>query len=144
MPKGYRIDWNEELESKLREWYPMHLDTVVAKELGISVKAMREHAKKIGLKKGEGYEEYYKKEQARIRKIAGQYVRNSGQFQKGCPPNEYSYKKGEKQPRERVERRAATLRKQYYEDAVRIKYGLEPKMKFHRSIKYDLTKYVKE
>lgn len=115
----------------------MHLDSEVAKALGISARAMRDHAKKIGLTKGEGYEEYFKKEQSRIHYISGKYVRNSGQFQKGNTPA-HTFPKGE-QPREMIEKRAATMRKQYHEDAVRMKYGLEPKMKFKRPVRFYLN-----
>lgn len=141
MPRGYPIQWEGDLDAKLRELYPMHLDTEIARELGVSNKAMRDHAKKLGLTKGDGYKEYFDKRNRQIQKIGHINFKNSGQFKKGNQPN-HTFPKGE-QPSEWVEKRVATLKRQYYEDSVRMKYGLEPKMKFHRVLRYDLTKQAK-
>ena len=138
MPRGCPIDWTDELVAKLKSLYPMHLDSEVAEALGLNYKSVRNKAKALGLKKGDGYEEYYKKTQARIRYISGKYMRNSGQFKKGNKPV-YTFPKGEP-PKEWVDKRVATIKRQYYEDSVRMKYGLEPKMKFHRPMRYYLKK----
>lgn len=118
----------------------MHLDTEVAYALGLDYKSVRTKAKVLGLVKGEGYEEYFAKRQREINTVSHKGKTNSGQFKKGNKPT-YTFPKGTP-PQEMIEKRAATMRKQYREDKIRIKYGLEPKMKFKLKVKYDLNDYL--
>lgn len=141
MPKGYAIDWTQELEDRLRDLYPMHLDTEVAEMMGLCYKSIRHHARLLGLTKGEGYDEYSRRRMSEINSQRTKGKPNKGKFQKGHRPA-VTFPKG-RPPQEMIDRRAETLRKRYREDKVRIKYGLEPKMKFKLKVKYNLNEYLK-
>lgn len=100
--------WTEEMHRVLRERYSDEDNAVLARELGVSMPALRNMAQRLGLRKSKAYES------ARRRRLALE----CGNASRLNTP-------------EAIDRRVAAMKRQYEVERIRLSAGLEQKTKRH-------------
>lgn len=123
--------WTPQMNERLRELYPIMLNSDIAKEFGMTKSQVEHHAHDIGLRKPPGFNEAHQKESLSRRRPC---KKNAGWFTKGHSIGKRNrFTKGHRldpeTERKRIERVTEARRRQTYEELLRIKYGLRRKTK---------------
>lgn len=92
------IVWTDSMLDMLRAEFPTSLNKKLSCKIGVSVRTMIRKARELGLEKVETFMTDNQKEIIDAIKFGQRVSHNTGwhktQFQKGCNPNEYSFKPG--------------------------------------------------
>lgn len=123
--------WTPQMNERLRELYPIMINSDIAKEFGLTKHQVEYHAHAIGLRKPPGFNKEHLQESLARRRPCRQ---NAGWFAKGHSIGKgHRFKKGHRldpdTEKKRIEHVTASRRKQTYDELIRIKYGLRRKTK---------------